>query len=68
MGGMFSERGENTEGKVKLLVTSNFSFSHSVFKRFVLQKRKKKGFFGKGLKGRYKLTLQQTKKKWASRN
>ena len=62
MVGMFSERGGNTEGKVKLLVTSNFSFSHSVFKRFVLQKRKKKGFFGKGLKGRYNLTLQQTKK------
>ena len=27
--------------KEKLLVTSNFSFSHSVFKRLVLQARKK---------------------------
>ena len=30
--------------KEKLLVTSNFSFSRSVFKRFVWQKRKKTGF------------------------
>ena len=29
--------------KEKLLMTSNFSFSHSVFKRLVLQ-----GLFGKG--------------------
>ena len=27
----------------ELLVTSNFSFSHSVFKRLVLQTRKKQG-------------------------
>ena len=41
---------ENTVGKKeKLLVTSNFSFSHSVFKRLVLQTRKNKGLFGKGL-------------------
>ena len=33
----------------KLVVTSNFSFSHSVFKRVVLQTRKNQGFFGKGL-------------------
>ena len=33
----------------KLLVTSNFSFSHSVFKRLVLQTRKNKGLFRKGL-------------------
>ena len=33
----------------KLLVTSNFSFSLSVFRRFVLQTRKIKGLFGKGL-------------------
>ena len=32
-----------------LLVTSNFSFSHSVFKRVVLQTRKNQGLFGKGL-------------------
>ena len=36
--------------KVKLLVTSNFFFSHGVFKRLVLQTRKNQGLFGKGLK------------------
>ena len=35
--------------KEKLLITSNFSFSHSVFKRLVLQTRKNQGLFGKGL-------------------
>ena len=35
--------------KEKLLVTSNFSFSHSVFKRLQLQTRKNHGLFGKGL-------------------
>ena len=40
--------------KVKLLVTSNFTFSHSVFKRLVLQTRKNQGLFGK------ELTLSQT--------
>ena len=35
--------------KEKLLVASNFSFSHSVFKRPVLQTRKNQGLFGKGL-------------------
>ena len=33
----------------KLLVTRHFSFSHSVFKKPVLQTRKNKGLFGKGL-------------------
>ena len=32
-----------------LLVTSNFSISHSVFKRFVVQTHKNQGLFGKGL-------------------
>ena len=36
--------------KEKLLVTGNFSFSYSVFKRHVLQTRKNQGLFGKGLK------------------
>ena len=36
--------------KEKLLVTSNFSFSLSVFKRPVVQTRKNQGLFGKGLK------------------
>ena len=35
--------------KEKLLITSNFSFSHSVFKRLILQTRKNQGLFGKGL-------------------
>ena len=35
--------------KEKLLVTSNFCFSHSVSKRLVLQTRKNQGLFGKGL-------------------
>ena len=35
--------------KEKLLVTSNFSFFHNVFKRLVLQTCKNQGLFGKGL-------------------
>ena len=35
--------------KEKLLVTSNFSFSHRVFKRLELQTRKNQGLFRKGL-------------------
>ena len=33
----------------KLLITRNFSFSHSVFKRLALQTCKKQGLFGKVL-------------------
>ena len=36
--------------KEKLIISSNFSFSRSVFKRLVLQTRKNQGLFGKGLK------------------
>ena len=42
-GGKFSKRLENTVEK------GDFSFSHSVFKRFLLQTRKNQGLFGKGL-------------------
>ena len=35
--------------KEKLLITSTFSFSHSVFKRLVLLTRKNQGLSGKGL-------------------
>ena len=42
-----SKRLEKTLGKGKLM--SNFSFSHSVFKRLVLQTHKNKGMFSKGL-------------------
>ena len=45
----FSKRVENTVGKREMLVTSNLSFSHSVFARLVLQTRKSQGLFGKGL-------------------
>ena len=44
--------------KEKLLVTSNFSFSHSVFKRLVLQIPKNQDLYGKGLKQNF-LFLQQ---------
>ena len=39
--------------KEKLLVTSNFSFSHSVFKRLVSQRRLKVSLCGNGLKGEF---------------
>ena len=48
-GRKFSKWVENTVEKGELLVTSNFSFSHSVFNRLVLQTRKNQGLFGKGL-------------------
>ena len=41
--------------KEKLMVTSNFSFSHNVFKRLVLQTCKNQGFLGKGLTGKKRL-------------
>ena len=34
--------------KEKLLITRNFSFSHSVFKRLVQQNHKNQGLFGRG--------------------
>ena len=40
---------ENTVGKEKLLVTSNFFFSHSVFKRLVSQGCQKVSLCGNGL-------------------
>ena len=45
----YSNRQKTLREKEKLLVTSNFSFSHSVFKRLVLQTCKNQGLFGKGL-------------------
>ena len=41
-----SKRVENTGGKKKLLVMSNFSFSHSVFKRLVSQGHQKMSLCG----------------------
>ena len=48
-GSKLSKRVENIVGKEKLLVTSNFSFSHSVFKRLVSQGREKVSLCGNGL-------------------
>ena len=45
----FFKQVENTMGKGEMLITSNFSFSHSVFKRHVFQTRKNQVLFGKGL-------------------
>ena len=50
--------------KEKLLVTSNFSFSHSVFKRLVLQTHKNQGLFGKGLKCRLQFVSTWTSLKF----
>ena len=50
MGIQLSDRVETLWEKEKLLVASDFSFSHSVFKRFVLQTHKNQGLYGKGLK------------------
>ena len=47
-------------GFSKLLIMSNFSFSHSVFKRLVLQTRKHKGLFGKGLRALQLKQIQRT--------
>ena len=44
------ETGRKHWEKEKLLVTSNFSFSRSVFKRLIQQTRKNQGLFGKRLK------------------
>ena len=45
----FPNEEKTMSGKEKLLVTSNSSFSYSVFKRLVLQTHKNQGLFGKGL-------------------
>ena len=50
----FSNRKKTQSEKEKLLVTSNFSFSHSVFRRLVSQRRQKVSLCGNGL------TLSQT--------
>ena len=50
MAGSFPNRWKTLWEKEKLLVTGNFSFSCSVFKRLVQQTRKNQGLFGKGLR------------------
>ena len=44
-----SPTGREQCGKKRLLFTSNFSFSHSVFKGFELQTLRNHALFGKGL-------------------
>ena len=51
----FFKRVENPMGKEE--IGTNFSFSHSVFKRFVMQTSKNRGQFGKGLGKRQKHCL-----------
>ena len=46
--------------KEKLLITSNFSFSHSVFKRLVSRGRQKVSLCGNGLKGTGKKKMMVT--------
>ena len=46
----FSKQVETLWVKEKLLVTSNFSFTHSVFKRLVSQGRQKVSLCGNGLR------------------
>ena len=54
-GSKFSKQVENTVGKgeiarfEQLLVLSNFSYFHCVFKRLVMQTRRNQSLFGKGL-------------------
>ena len=52
MAGSSLNGGKTMWKKDKVLVTSNFSFSHSVFKRLVLQTLKSQDLFGKGLRPR----------------
>ena len=51
-GRKLSKQVENAVEREKLLVTSNFSFSHSVFKRLVSQGCQKVSLCGNGLKSR----------------
>ena len=48
------DRVENIVGKGEIACTSNFSFSHNVFKRLLSQRRQKVSLFGN------ELTLSQT--------
>ena len=54
-GRKFSKWVENAVEKEKLLIKSNFSFSHSVFKRLIMETRENQGLFGKELT-LYKIT------------
>ena len=49
-GGKFSKRIENTAGKGEIACFKQFLLFPQCFKRFLLQTRKTKGLFGKGLR------------------
>ena len=53
MGEKFSKMVENTVGKGEIARYCYFTFSHSVFKRLVLQASKNQGLFGIGLIPRF---------------
>ena len=57
----YSNRYKTLWEKEKLLVTSNFSFSLSVFKRLVSQRRQKVSLCGNGLIQRKKMKLSLRK-------
>ena len=44
-----AEKFQNTVGRKKLLLKSNFSFSHSVFTKLAMQTCKNQGLLGKRL-------------------
>ena len=51
--------GQHCGEKEKLLVTSNFSFSHSVFEGLLLQTLKNKSLFGNGLMDKKPLSIRR---------
>ena len=55
-GSKLSKRVENTVEKEKLVVTSNFSISHSVLKKVVSQGRQKVSLCGNGLTHSHTMT------------
>ena len=60
------DRVENIVGKGEIACTSNFSFSHNVFKRFLSQKRLKVSLCGNGLKLRVLRRLKRNRAKVSS--
>ena len=54
---MVFDRVENIVGKGEIACTSNFSFSHNVFKRLLFQTRQKVSLCGNGLNESWKMLL-----------
>ena len=53
------DRAENIVGKGEIACTSNFSFSHNVFKRLLSQRRQKASLCGNGLRHAENLPKQK---------